>query len=122
MDDQIYRRLPTFLIATVDKFAALPWTGQSGVLLGGADRRDANGFYGPAEPGKGTRLKSPLSPPDLVIQDELHLISGPLGTMVGLYESAIDTLASWILDGQTVRPKVVASTATIRETPRSSMP
>ena len=91
VDEPIYRRLPAFLIATVDKFASLPWVGTSGLLLGGADR-DASGFYGAAEPGKGKRLTAPL-PPDLIIQDELHLISGPLGTMAGLYEAAIEACA-----------------------------
>ena len=105
--------MPAFLIATVDKFASLPWVGQSGVLLGGADRFDASGFYGPSEPARGQRLAQPLPPPDLVIQDELHLISGPLGTMAGLYESAIEALAVRELDGRPVRPKIVASTATI---------
>ncbi|MDX6507976.1 MAG: hypothetical protein QOG06_2620, partial [Gaiellaceae bacterium] len=114
VDSPIYRRLPAFLIATVDKFAALPWIGPSGALLGGADRHDAHGFYGPAEPGKGTPLGAPLPPPDLVIQDELHLISGPLGTMVGLYETAIEALCVRELDGRAVRPKIVASTATVR--------
>src|SRR5262249_27556969 len=57
---------------------------------------------------------NPLRPPDLIIQDELHLISGPLGTLVGLYETAAADRASWEADGGTVRPKVVASTATVR--------
>lgn len=114
VDEPIYRRLPAFLIATVDKFAALPWVGQSGVLLGGADRYDATGFYGPAEPRGGTRLAASLPPPDLVIQDELHLISGPLGTMAGLYETAIEALCVREIDGRPVRPKIVASTATVR--------
>jgi hypothetical protein len=114
VDEPLYRRLPAFLIATVDKFAALPWVGQAGALLGGADRYDRGGFYGAAEPGKGTRLDSPILPPDLVIQDELHLISGPLGTMTGLYEAAIEALCVREIDGRVVRPKIVASTATVR--------
>lgn len=85
VDEPIYRRLPAFLIATVDKFAALPWVGEAGALLGGAERHDRDGFYGTAVPKQGTLLPSPLPPPDLVIQDELHLITGPLGTMAGLY-------------------------------------
>ncbi len=113
VDESIYRRLPAFLVATVDKFAALPWTGPSGMLLGGAERFDAAGFYGPAESGHGQqRLPAPLAPPDLVIQDELHLVSGPLGTMVALYETAIEGLA-WKRCG--ARPKIVASTATVRQ-------
>ena len=114
VDEQLYRRLPAFLIATVDKFASLPWVGGSGALLGGAERHDATGFYSGAEPGRGTRLATPLLPPDLVIQDELHLISGPLGTMVGLYEAAIEALCVREIDGRAVRPKIVASTATVR--------
>ncbi len=114
VDEPIYRRLPAFLIATLDKFAALPWVGPSGALLGGADRRDKTGFYGAAEPSRGTRLAEPLPPPDLVIQDELHLIAGPLGTMAGLYETAIEALCVRQVDSRSVRPKIVASTATVR--------
>ena len=115
VDEPIYRRLPAFLIATVDKFASLPWVGPSGALLGGADRYDGSGFYGAADTERGTRLPAPLLPPDLVIQDELHLISGPLGTMAGLYEAAIEALCVRGTGGDAVRPKIVASTATVRQ-------
>ena len=115
VDEPIYRRLPCFLIATVDKFAAMPWTGQVGAFFGRVDRFDKEGFYGPCEQGKGTLLPlTPLLPPDLVIQDELHLISGPMGTMVGLYEAALDELCSRQVGDKKVRPKIVASTATVR--------
>ncbi|HXG60171.1 MAG TPA: DISARM system helicase DrmA [Planctomycetota bacterium] len=115
VDESIYRRLPAFLIATVDKFASLPWVGPCGVLLGGADRHDNEGFYGPAEPGRGNPLPDSLPPPDLVIQDELHLVSGPLGTLAGLYETAIEGLCIRKIGDRTVRPKIVASTATVRQ-------
>ena len=120
VDESIYRRLPAFLIATVDKFASLPWTAQTGALLGGADRHAPEGFFGAAEPARGQRLQRPLLPPDLIIQDELHLISGPLGTMVGLYEAAIEALCvrERLFAERTeraVRPKIVASTATVRQ-------
>jgi hypothetical protein len=118
VDESIYRRLPAFLVATVDKFAGMPWTGEIAGFFGGADRHDGGGFYAAANPGKGTALERPLLPPDLIIQDELHLITGPLGTMVGLYEVAIDKLGSRTVDGQTIRPKVVVSTATVRRAPR----
>lgn len=115
VDEPIYRRLPCFMIATVDKFAALPWTGPVGAFFGRVHRSDKDGFYGPVDPGRGTRLLvDRLQPPDLVIQDELHLISGPLGTMVGLYETALDELCAINRDGHEIRPKIVASTATVR--------
>ncbi len=114
VDEPIYRRLPCFLIATMDKFAALPWEGRAGALFGKVDRHDSNGFYGEADVGTGKRLTSPLLPPDLIIQDELHLISGPLGTISGLYEAAIEHLSSRKQGEHTIRPKLVASTATVR--------
>jgi hypothetical protein len=118
VDEPIYRRLPAFIIATVDKFASLPWVGETVGLFGRVERNDADGFYGPMKTGRGAPLKGPLPPPDLVIQDELHLISGPLGTMVGLYETAIDALAGTSLDPGAPRPKIIASTATVRRAER----
>lgn len=114
VDEPIYRRLPCFVIATVDKFATLPWTGQSGALFGLVERYDQHGFYGPCNPGQGKTLGAPLPAPDLVIQDELHLISGPLGTIAGLYETAIEQLSTRDSGEHTIKPKIVASTATVR--------
>lgn len=121
VDEAIYRRLPAFLIATVDKFAGLPWLGEAGAFFGHVDRADEWGFYGAADPpGMGRRLRNDqaLMPPDLVVQDELHLISGPLGTVAALYEVALDRLATRERDGRRIRPKVVASTATVRRASR----
>ena len=133
VDDAIYRRLPAMVIATVDKFAALPWTGETGALFGRVSRYVATGpdagFYGAASGPSGSSMQNlphatdagprgpfALLPPDLIIQDELHLISGPLGTMVGLYETAIEELCARRIVGveKPVLPKIVASTATVR--------
>lgn len=94
VDQDVYRERPSLLIGTVDKFAMLAWNEASGRLF-----------------GRGSASSTDATP-DLIVQDELHLISGPLGTLVGLYETAIDFLAT---DPETrARPKLVASTATIR--------
>src|SRR5207237_9550075 len=98
VDEAIYSTRPTLIIGTVDKFALLPWYPEARQLFG----RDTNGT---------------ISPPDLVIQDELHLISGPLGSMVGLYETVVDVLCTADERGKTLPPKIVASTATICRAP-----
>jgi hypothetical protein len=130
VDEEIYRRPPSLLIATVDKFAQMPWNGLTQMLFGKVTEVcDRHGFLSPEVddgqhhparnglPSVKNRPHNFLRPPDLIIQDELHLISGPLGSMVGLYEAAVDELCSWAVDGKKVRPKVVASTATIRRAP-----
>ena len=117
VDEAIYRRLPAFLIATVDKFAGLPWLGEAGAFFGHVNRADNWGFYGANDSrSDGQRLwnGAELDPPDLIVQDELHLISGPLGTVAGLYETALDRLATRTVGGHRIRPKIVASTATVR--------
>lgn len=88
VDEALYKNPPTLLIATIDKFARLAW-----------DER-ATAFFG---------VTGSL-PPELVIQDELHLIAGALGSVAGLYEAALDT----VLKERGVHPKYIASTATIR--------
>lgn len=127
VDEEIYKLLPSLLIGTVDKFAQMPWRGEVANLFGRVTRRCVrHGFLSVESNDSGRHNKKgdlpavepvnvgPLRPPELIIQDELHLISGPLGSMVGLYETAIDELSEWKLDGKTIRPKVIASTATIR--------
>ncbi len=129
VDEEIYRYPPALMIATVDKFAQLPWRGETQMLFGQVNRWcPRHGFLSPSIEHPKSHPASqngqvaatvidhaPLRPPDLIIQDELHLISGPLGSLVGLYETAIDRLSAWEVNGQWVRPKVIASTATIRQ-------
>jgi len=116
VDEQVYQELPCFLVATVDKFAMLPWIGEAGALFGRVTHVDERRAYGVmhSPPKTATKLKSGLLPPELIIQDELHLISGPLGTMVGLYEAAVDYLCERPIDGKARPPKIVCSTATVR--------
>lgn len=97
IDEDIYDHRPAIVIGTVDKFAQLAW------------RSDARSLFGLGPDGE-----HEVSPPGLIIQDELHLISGPLGSMVGLYESVIEEFCVDRRREPTARPKIVSSTATIR--------
>lgn len=97
VDQDIYEVRPSIVIGTVDKFAMLAWRPEARKLFGLDDQ--------------GNRV---ASPPGLLVQDELHLISGPLGSMVGLYEPIIEELCTDRRREKPVPPKIVASTATIR--------
>jgi len=88
VDEDIYSVRPTLLLSTIDKFARIAW-----------EENTRNLF------GDDTRL-----PPELIIQDELHLISGPLGSLSGIYEIALDYLCK--ASGKL--PKIIASTATVK--------
>ncbi|HEX5406424.1 MAG TPA: helicase-related protein [Pseudonocardiaceae bacterium] len=133
VDEEIYRLAPAFLIATVDKFARLAREGEAASLFGYVSRRcERHGFVHPdykhcdikdgnkhpakdSLPAAAVRPANRLRPPDLIIQDELHLITGALGTTVGLFEVAIDVMTTWrTADNRPVRPLLVASTATAR--------
>ncbi len=127
VDEEIYRRPPTMIVATVDKFAMMAWRPEVRNLFGRVRVEcDRHGLLWPGHycgsghhrrgqhPAANVKSISAIRPPDLIIQDEFHLISGPLGTMVGLYETAVDELCSWDHTDTRVRPKIVASTATVR--------
>ena len=97
VDDALYSDPPTVLIGTVDKFARLPWDEKAGCFFGSENS----------------------DPPTLIIQDEMHLLAGPLGTIVGAYEAAIESLCR--VKSPTGRlPSIIASTATIRESDSQS--
>ena len=127
VDEHIYAELPAFVVSTVDKFALLTHRGQAGKLFGNVhsytDQKDhPRTFWGGGDGDdhvqvdrSAERLTTGLRPPELIIQDELHLISGPLGTMVGLFETLVEELCHETLpDGTRTGPKILAATATVR--------
>ena len=139
-DEEIYRLAPAFVIATVDKLARLVREGHAATLFGHVARRCERHGYVPHPghdstydftgctlgengrhqakgelPAATIRPATRLRPPDLIIQDELHLITGALGTTVGLFETAVETMCAWTDQyGRPARPLLVASSATVR--------
>ena len=90
VDEGLFLSPPTLIIGTIDKFARLAWDHRGGAFFAAGD--------------------TDTEPPGLIIQDELHLISGPLGTIAGIYEAAMDVA----MGKAAKRPKIIAATATIR--------
>ncbi len=127
VDDQIYRRLPTMIIGTVDKFAQIAYNDAIGNLFGNAELyHPKHGFsregvtlslgrrtVSVRDDLKWVKGISDIAPPEIILQDELHLIEGPLGSYVGIYEMAIDYFCSREEIDVFLRPKYIASTATI---------
>lgn len=90
VDEALYLRPPSFLVGTIDKFARLTWSDEPKTFFSGGQQE--------------------RKPPSMVLQDELHLISGPLGTIAGVYEAAMDV----VMKRHGGNPKYIAATATIR--------
>lgn len=101
IDEAIYKKPPSMFIATADKFAMMAWKPETGALFGFHHHGD----------GQVARIRRP---PGVVIQDEFHLISGPLGSIYGLYEGVVEQLCTAEEGQHPIRPKIIASTATIR--------
>jgi hypothetical protein len=100
VDQEIYQNPPSFILGTIDKFALLPWYADSGSIFGSKGENDS------------------IVPPTLIIQDEIHLISGPLGTISAIYEAAFDTLIRKLQKNiglEATGPKYIASSATVRD-------
>ncbi|WP_307449088.1 DISARM system helicase DrmA [Paenibacillus sp. V4I3] len=137
VDDQIYHRCPSIIIGTADKFAQLPYEPRAAAIFGNVEYYHSRwGYYREAclpntGSGQGTsytphpagfQRNQPLhkrveafDPPLLIIQDELHLIEGPLGSLYGLYETIIDELCTKQDGERRIPPKYVVATATVRQ-------
>ncbi|MCH7646990.1 MAG: hypothetical protein IIA83_00065 [Thaumarchaeota archaeon] len=135
VDDDIRNLRPSLLIATVDKFAQISWNWKYSTLFGNVSQYCKEHGYNPGNMSTTSKdrcnhikkhkfsngqeeifptinINRKLSPPELIIQDELHLIAGPLGTLTGLYETAIEILCT---NEQNNTPKIIASTATTKK-------
>lgn len=126
VDEEIYAKCPTIILSTVDKFARLPWDVKTNSIFGRVDRLcsrdgyvaigDEHSKHNKTEelPASTLAPVKPFLPPELIIQDELHLITGPLGTVYGAYETIIEDMCTYSCSGKKIRPKYAVSTATIK--------
>ena len=124
VDEDIYKWCPSLLISTIDKFAQISWRENIGSLFGKTDSYCTKcGFYNSITTSHPKHRDSEwdsfefaeygvkMNTPELIVQDELHLISGPMGTLTALYETAINYFCKRS-DG--IYPKIISSTATTR--------
>jgi len=146
IDDDIRNLRPALLLSTVDKFAQISWNWRYSTLFGNVSQYCQEHGYRPGNvsnqnkqgdrcsherspihftngqkvPLKVVEIHRKLAPPELIIQDELHLIAGPLGTLTGLYETAVDIMCTREIKDKTTgeiiktKPKIIASTATTK--------
>ena len=102
VDETIYEKKPTLLFSTIDKYASINWKLESFRLFNLCQNDQDNGYFHCSRP------------PELIIQDELHLISSALGSIYGVYEIAIDELCTRRINNTILKPKIVGATATSR--------
>ncbi len=124
VDEDIYSRLPTLLVGTLDKIANITFRPASRTLFGAVSHIcSVHGFVANCTCHKQNsvggctrRDLKPLSTPPvdpgipLIFQDELHLLREELGTFDGHYEALIDAIHQ---ERGANRPKILAATATI---------
>jgi len=123
VDEQIYHKCPTIIVSTVDKIARLAFEPEVASIFGNVKYyNEYYGYYYDDEvlygnkrkvKGKTVKINRPFAPPDLIVQDELHLLTGTLGSMFGLYESVVEGLIK--INGDGTEPRYIASTATIKD-------
>jgi len=121
VDEQVYHRCPTVVVSTADKIARLAFEPRAASILGNVDSYNSNygyhrdGLFPDKVTERGKREHDcevdPFDPPELIVQDELHLMEGPLGSVFGLYENIVEGLIKTVGG----KPKYIASTATIKD-------
>jgi len=121
VDEDVYHQCPSVLVTTVDTCVRLPWEPEARALFERVNRFCPHHGYLCHTEDHSARHQgeddvqpcAPFWPPELLIQDGLHLLAGPQGSLAGLYETAIEQLCTASgPQGSVIRPKVVASTAT----------
>lgn len=141
VDDEIYRRVPSVVISTIDKLAILAFNPEvRNLIIRPYGHCNKHGYYSSDSKAKGSCKgcgfnKAPVDArrvdasefydpaPALQVQDELHLLKEQLGSYDSHYESLVDHIHTRLLPnepryrvhGAKGRTKIVGATATISE-------